>query len=313
MDSNVAELAYHGNWNLLLPLLRAHPHLINVGTESKGYSPLHQAAWHGADLSVVGALLALGADRRQKTKDKNQTAYDIAIEKYADRYDLEYVFAPGSRNLSQLIRKVVADTQDLFGAYDGNQVVCDQLIECFCADWDGGTDGNIDGRMEAAFLAVPGQSLASGLKISFGPAEHFKFVADSNFWSQRFFPALKENVSRAYTITIEKNWAVISDLFDPAPTQWGLRGDRFLWMEMRRTFCHTEIPAQPEDLANVISAAFKVLTGADLEKDATVQVKRFARGGMSGGMLSGEFWSDKFIPLIVQRAKWLRETWGWSY
>ena len=79
--SELNELAFHGTWNVLLRVLREHPHLVNVGSDSKGYSPLHQAAWHGADLSVIGALLAIGADRGQKTKSKNQTAQEIALEK----------------------------------------------------------------------------------------------------------------------------------------------------------------------------------------------------------------------------------------
>ena len=102
-------------------------------------------------------------------------------------------------------------------------------------------------------------------------------------------------------IAIEEEWAVMSDLFDPAPTQWGLRGDLFLWMEMRQALCSAEIPRRPEDLVAVVSCAFAALTGASLEKNATVHVKRFARGGMSSGMISGEFWGDKLIPLLAQQ------------
>jgi hypothetical protein len=114
LDRNVAELAFHGQWRALLPLLRSHPDLANAASKSEGYTPLHQAAWHGADLSVIGELLAIGADRGLMTHNKNQTAQDIAKEKHPDRLDLEYVLAPGKRNLSQMMRKVVADIPDLF-------------------------------------------------------------------------------------------------------------------------------------------------------------------------------------------------------
>jgi ankyrin repeat protein len=51
----------------LLPILRDYPHLVNLPSEPKGYTPLHQAAWHGANLSVIGELLSLGADRSATT------------------------------------------------------------------------------------------------------------------------------------------------------------------------------------------------------------------------------------------------------
>jgi hypothetical protein len=309
LDENVAELAFHGKWSELLTFLRRHPDLANTESKSKGYTPLHQAAWHGADLSVVGELLSIGADRALKTYYRGQTAQEIAKEKHADRLDLEYVLAPRRLNLSQMMRKVVADIPDLFSAYDGNQVVCDRLIECFCSAFINSTSEDAEGRLDSAFMAITGVPLSSSRAITFEPSEHFLFEVDANFWKGRFLSAIQTNMSRAHLIPIQEAWAVISDLFDPAPSQWGLRGDLFLWMEMRQAFCHIEIPRQPEDLGRLISAAFAMFTGASLEKGATVHVKHLARGGMSSGMVSGEFWCEKFIPLIVQRSKWLRETW----
>ena len=304
LKDQVCTLAYHGKWDALLSVLREHPQLVNVESDSNGYTPLHQAAWHGADLVVVGALRALGADCRQKTKNKGQTAHEIIREKHEGRQDLEYILAPGGRNLSQLIRKVMADNQDLFDAYDGNQVLCDRLVECFCSSWGVVSNSNIDETIDSVLTTLTGGS------TSFCPTEHFNFKTSDVFWSRRFLPVLRECVSKAYMIPIEEKWAVISDLFDPAPTPWGLRGDLFLWMEMRQAFCHVEIPRQPDEVIEAVTAAFRALTGASLERDATVHVKHLARGGMSGGMICGEFWSEQFIPLLVQRAKWLRQSWG---
>ena len=309
MDKKVVEFAFHAKWGALLALLRIHPHLANTASCPRGYTPLHQAAWHGADLSVVGELLAIGADRGIKTHNKNQTAQEIAKEKHADRLDLQYVLAPGNRNLSQMMRKVVAENPDLFSAYDGNHVVCDRLIECFCSAWTTGSNEDVEGRLDSAFMAITGVPLSSSHAITFEPSEHFLFEVDANFWRGRFLSLMRENMLQAHLIPIQEEWAVISDLFDPAPSQWGLRGDLFLWMEMRQAFCHVEIPRLPEDLARLISAAFTMFTNARLEKDATVHVKRLARGGMSSGMVSGEFWSEKFIPIMIQRSKWLQRTW----
>lgn len=273
---------------------------------------MHQAAWHGADLSVIGELLAIGADRGLKTHDRNQTAQEIAKKKHPDRLDLKYVLAPGTLNISQMMRKVVADIPDLFRAFDGNQVVCDRLIECFCSDLTDGTKQDVEGRLDAAFMAITGVPLSSSRAITFEFCEHFMFEVDANFWRGRFLPMMRANMSRAHLIPVQEEWAVISDLFDPAPCQWSLRGDPFLWREMRQAFYHVEIPRQPEELARLISAAFAMFTGASLEKDITVHVKHLARGGMSSGMVSGEFWRESFIPLLIQRLKWLRETWRWK-
>src|SRR5439155_20099371 len=161
---------------------------------------------------------------------KHQSAQDIAIEKHADREDLEYVLAPAGRTLAQLMRKVVADTPDLFTAYDGNQALCDRLIECFGSDSCHQTDEEVDARIDAAFRAVTGVALSSPRAIECGPNESFRLRADTSFWQNRFLCALREYTSRTHSIPIEKEWAVVSDLFDPAPDTWGLRGDLFLWM-----------------------------------------------------------------------------------
>jgi len=34
---------------------------------------------------------------------------------------------------------------------------------------------------------------------------------------------------------------LVADLFDPEPEQWGLRGDPYLWREMKETFAETQL------------------------------------------------------------------------
>ncbi len=187
--------------------------------------------------------------------------------------------------------------------------VCDRLIECFGSDSCHHTNEEVDVRVDAAFRAVTGFALASSPAIDCGPNESFRLRADTSFWENQFLRILREYSARAHIIPIEKEWAVVSDLFEPAPHTWGLRGDLFLWLEMRQALCHVEIPQQPEGLAQTISAAFTALTGMALTRSVNFPVKRLARGGMSGGMVSSQFWSEEFIPLLQQRSKWLQETW----
>jgi hypothetical protein len=86
--------AWQGKWDEVLAVLEQYPSLINHVSQKKGYSALHQAAWHGADLTVIGRLLQYGADTQLKTHDKQQTAYDIAVKKHAQREDLRFVLYP---------------------------------------------------------------------------------------------------------------------------------------------------------------------------------------------------------------------------
>jgi hypothetical protein len=99
--------AWQGKWDEVLGILEHYPSLINHVSQKKGYSALHQAAWHGADLTIIGRLLQYGADTQLKTHEQ-QTAYDIAVKKHAQREDLRFVLYPASRTLAQLMRKIFA-------------------------------------------------------------------------------------------------------------------------------------------------------------------------------------------------------------
>jgi len=305
----VNTLAFQGNWNALLDLLREHPDLVNLASESKGYTPLHQAAWHGASLSVIGELLAIGADRRLRTYNNHKTALDIASEKHPERPDLAYVLLEKQLTIAQLIRKVIVSEPDLFDHYDGNQVLADRLVACLGYEPCPIRLDDLNRKVESAFIALTGFDLMSVREIQCSPNEMYKLQSNTRFWTSKFLPIMCEYASCAHITPIEKDWAVISDLFDPAPDLWGLRGDLFLWMEMRQALCHVQIPSDLTELAESIKAAFQALTGKPLRSGSDVFVSRLARGGMSSGMVSGSFWLEHFIPLLKKRAKWLQEMW----
>ncbi|MDY3565645.1 hypothetical protein [Enterobacter hormaechei] len=72
LSKQISELAYKGQWEPLLNVLENYPSFINAASE-KGYTPLHQAAWHGAKRPVIGKLLRMGADETLATYNKLQT------------------------------------------------------------------------------------------------------------------------------------------------------------------------------------------------------------------------------------------------
>ena len=325
MQDQLAEFAYNGRWTDVLDQLRQQPEFATAASAGKGYTPLHQAAWHGADLSVIGALLALGSDRSLLTKE-GQTALDIARSRHPQRNDLHYILTPSVRSLAQLIRKLITETPDLFSAYDGNRLICDRLITCLGETWDQKVEPmtcegkralplDVDARVEAAFQAITGLSLHFEGTAQLVPAEHFHFSASACFVRHKLLPPLRALASRAAQIPLEPHWVVLADLFEPAPSKWGLRGSLFLWLELRQALCHCEFNSPSnQDLSTTVQdrlvAAFATMTGTPLGDRRDVYVRRYARGGMSSGGISYEYWHKTTIPLLVQRAVWLQQSWA---
>ncbi|MFT3757111.1 MAG: hypothetical protein QM769_14450 [Pseudoxanthomonas sp.] len=92
----------------------------------------------------------------------------------------------------------------------------------------------------------------------------------------------------------------VASLMMDAPDPMGLRGDRYLWSEMRSLFATSFLPESPEELDALITRAFLEVTGKAFA-DEDVFVKRYDKGGMSSGWVSVDFWRNKAIPLMRQR------------
>jgi hypothetical protein len=99
--------------------------------------------------------------------------------------------------------------------------------------------------------------------------------------------------------------AKMSALFEPEPRTWGLRGDPWLWRALRDQLADADIPPSPSEAAGLLHAAFRELAGTSLADNpaASVYLERYARGGMSSGMISLDTWRDKLIPMLAERAR----------
>ncbi|MEZ4593224.1 MAG: hypothetical protein R3D55_19075 [Chloroflexota bacterium] len=93
----------------------------------------------------------------------------------------------------------------------------------------------------------------------------------------------------------------IADLFQQKPSQWGLRGDPHLWQEMANHLAQTPLPDNVEQLEQQLTQLFETLTGKPITTEGFIAVERFPRGGMSGGMVSPEFWRETAVPLLLKR------------
>ena len=310
MRQRVSELAYSGDWNGLLSIVEARPDLVNFSKQPKGYTPLHQAAWHGAPLAVIHRLLVLGADPSITTASKFQTPQEISLEKHPTRLDLHYLLSGPKPSLSRVVRKVVSDTPSLFGTYDGNQFVYNRIVESLVIEPRSASVRDLHERFDLLVAAISGLSASGATERAFDLSEHFCMQADSVFWERTLVPLVHDALHRQATYPLEAIWACVADLFDPAPEQWGLRGDLFLWVELRQALCHVPVPEKKGALEQVIRCAYEALVGQPMDSSAEVYVPRLARGGMSSGMVSSEFWSRSFIPTIELRRSWLISAWS---
>ena len=94
----------------------------------------------------------------------------------------------------------------------------------------------------------------------------------------------------------------VSALLAKDPIQFGVRGDVHLWRDMRERLSHVPLPATEEELRTIIEAMFRELTGHPISHgEEYIRLDKYDHGGMSGGLVSPEWWREKLIPLLLQR------------
>ncbi|MEJ6401842.1 hypothetical protein [Yoonia sp. 2307UL14-13] len=93
----------------------------------------------------------------------------------------------------------------------------------------------------------------------------------------------------------------VGRLFDRKPSRWGLRGDEPLWEELQSRLADVALPDTVEDFQRLLENAFWEATGQSLAFCRDFGVPRFDRGGMSGGMVNGDFWRNEGFPQIIMR------------
>ncbi|MFJ6650536.1 hypothetical protein ACIQPS_33375 [Streptomyces sp. NPDC091290] len=107
----------------------------------------------------------------------------------------------------------------------------------------------------------------------------------------------------------DANAPQMSELFDPEPERWGLRGDPHVWRALRDHLAKTDIPSSVDEADSLLRVTFDELVGVDLATSAESSVYReqFAHGGMSSGMVCLDGWRDRLLPLLAERARVLLE------
>ncbi len=104
--------------------------------------------------------------------------------------------------------------------------------------------------------------------------------------------------------TDEQGEGVLGDAFDVIHRQWGLRADPHVWDALRNLLANESTPRSPVAVRKAFVDGLRRLTGIDIDDDERreVYLEGFDQGGMSGGVLDVDWWREKGIPLLVQRA-----------
>jgi len=306
-SAQLSHQAFHGEWEAVFTLLEQFPTLINHASPGKGYTVLHQAAWHGADLHILGRLLQCGADTQRKTKDTLQTACDIARKQHKQRPELEFALFPGGRTLGQLMRKIFAQRLPDTLAYP-DLLLMDNLLTLCCDEECVSPDAPAAERFSAAFLALTGTPLSTPYTPHVSIPPHW--WVNTDYWRETFLPALLALEKQKSSIALEDSWATIGDLLVPEKESWGLRGDPWLWRELRKSTSRIPLPDTQTELTALLHNLVLAHTNTTRLDGDAIYIARFSRGGMSSGHLSLRFWEQEGIPTIVERAGWQREMWG---
>lgn len=94
----------------------------------------------------------------------------------------------------------------------------------------------------------------------------------------------------------------LSIIFKSKPESWGLRGDPYLWCELEKVFADIPAPCSKACFIDYFEKYFEKLTNYPFNtEDESIFVEKYARGGMSSGQVSMEFWRKKALLLLLNR------------
>jgi len=91
-------------------------------------------------------------------------------------------------------------------------------------------------------------------------------------------------------------------LFEPEPARWGLRGDPYLWRELKEAAGQKEKIISGEELAHFLASTVDSIIEDKLCNKEIHYLARYDPGsGLSKGKISTLFWLHTGFPLIMSR------------
>ena len=99
----------------------------------------------------------------------------------------------------------------------------------------------------------------------------------------------------------KKEMKNVSIIFKERPEKWGLRGDPYFWDYLEKIFVNYNFPLEYSELEKIIKEEYLKLTGIEITNKSIGKCESFNDGGMSSGLISGEFWLTIAMPLLKDR------------
>jgi hypothetical protein len=106
------------------------------------------------------------------------------------------------------------------------------------------------------------------------------------------------------------NDQIVNCLIYPRPDQWGLRGDPILWTEIENKARLLPLPGTREEFRGLLQNLFFQCVGEKPIKGKATRVEKYDSFGMSGGVISSDFWLDQGFPLLMSRFDIFRKHWA---
>lgn len=95
----------------------------------------------------------------------------------------------------------------------------------------------------------------------------------------------------------------INQIFDTKECFWGLRGDPYLWENLKKEMSQIKIELTPDDFNKLLDEKFNDIIdnkGKVVLKDQ-VYFENYPQHGMTGGLVSLEWWKKTGLPLLKER------------
>lgn len=103
---------------------------------------------------------------------------------------------------------------------------------------------------------------------------------------------------------------IINKVFDIKPHQYGLRGDKELWEELRSKLLSSNLVVPhystlaetfEEELFNAYHSIIQ--EKGIIENSSSIRIKGYKKEGMSGGYIYPRFWILEGLPFLVDNFK----------
>lgn len=89
-------------------------------------------------------------------------------------------------------------------------------------------------------------------------------------------------------------------VFDITPDQWGLRGDPYLWEDMKNECSLSFEETSEVDFELFLFEIFEKKTGRSINTQEPIYLEKYAFGGMSSGNVDPNTWRKILIPLLLE-------------